>query len=258
LLPFISNLPKINRIAFPLNNSFHINQLKDHFQGRKSFSNQDLLSFYKQFDENLSSSTLNWRIYNLVHSGQLKRLGRATFAVGENKTFDPSIDKHLKKQYTRIKKEFPFLECCIWDTRWISSWMLHQPFVFYTIIEVEKDAAEAVFHYLQNHNQQVFLQPNAELLQRYASNRQEIIIIKSLVTESPVQIVDNVATITVEKLIVDLFVDTDIFFAYQGGELSFIFNNLLNNFTINNNKLLRYADRRRKKESLVKFLDTKN
>lgn len=55
-------------------------------------------------------------------------------------------------------------------------------------------------------------------------------------------------------MLVDIFCDKIVFLAYQGNEMKTIFTSAYNKYTINENKLLRYANRRGKKEQLQKYL----
>ncbi|MBX2965948.1 MAG: hypothetical protein KF845_07365 [Cyclobacteriaceae bacterium] len=63
-------------------------------------------------------------------------------------------------------------------------------------------------------------------------------------------------TATIEKMLVDIFCDDVIFSAQQGAEMRTIFKNAFDKYTINQSKMLRYADRRRKKEQLSQFVKT--
>lgn len=133
--------------------------------------------------------------------------------------------------------------------------MLHQPGRFYTLIEVEKNTLESVFYFLKDSYKNVFLDPTSDILSRYVSSEKEAIIIKSLVTEAPMQNVQDVQTVTIEKILVDIFVDEIIFAAQQGNEMQIIFKNAFEKYTLNENKMLRYADRRRKKEIFNNYLN---
>jgi hypothetical protein len=57
-------------------------------------------------------------------------------------------------------------------------------------------------------------------------------------------------------MLVDIFCDDNIFSAQQGSEMKYIFNEAFRKYTINENRLLRYAERRRKKEDLINYLKT--
>ena len=81
-------------------------------------------------------------------------------------------------------------------------------------------------------------------------------IIKSLVSEAPIQNVKGINTAPLEKMLVDVFCDDVLFSAQQGGEMRTLFREALNKYSVNENRMLRYADRRRKKESLTKYLNS--
>lgn len=214
------------------------------------------MKFYGQVTGEITESTLNWRIHNLLQKKVIKRHGRGLYALGESTGFIPEIDHSLKKINTQLQKKFPYARTCLWNTKMINQWMLHQPIFFSTLVEVEKDAVESVFNFLQEHYTNVFLKPDKETLERYALNKPNVIIVMSLISEAPTQEVLLVNTITLEKMIVDIFTETTIFSAQQGSELSFIFDNLFSTYTINKNKLLRYADRRKKKKALINYLNS--
>ena len=56
-------------------------------------------------------------------------------------------------------------------------------------------------------------------------------------------------------MLVDLFSDTVIFDLFQGNERSIIYTEAFEKYTINNNKLLRYASRRGKKEEIQEYIN---
>jgi hypothetical protein len=58
-------------------------------------------------------------------------------------------------------------------------------------------------------------------------------------------------------LLVDLFCDKKLFYAYQGSELVFIFNSAYRRYSINFTRLFSYAQRRNRKTDLMDFLSNK-
>lgn len=134
--------------------------------------------------------------------------------------------------------------------------MIHQPGRFYILVEVEKDAAQSVFFYLKEHKTSVFIEPTKDLIEKYFPDQQETIIVKSLVSEAPLQTINNINIPTIEKILVDIFCDDIIFAAQQGSEMKTIFLEALSKYTVNESRIMRYADRRRKKESFREYLNT--
>jgi len=93
-------------------------------------------------------------------------------------------------------------------------------------------------------------------LEKYVINENEICIVKPLISEAPTQNINGVETATIEKMLVDIFCNDVIFSAQQGAEMRTIFKEAFGKYTINQSKMLRYADRRRKKEELNQFVKT--
>ena len=79
-------------------------------------------------------------------------------------------------------------------------------------------------------------------------------ILKKLITKSPLQRIDYVPTITLEKLIVDIYSDKKLFEAFQGSELVRIINNAFKKYAINTPTLLNYANRRSKRDDMEAYL----
>lgn len=188
--------------------------------------------------------------------GALRRIGRGKFSLGEGRNYFPDITPKIKKIYNKVKNEFPYLNICIWNTSVINEFMLHQPNKFYYIVEIEKEAADSVFYLLKENKFAVFLDPTLDILEKYGPLDKDIVIVKSLVSEAPILNINGIDTASLEKILVDIFCDKIIFSAHQGAEMRFIFNEALNKYTVNRSKMFRYADRRRKKETLGKFVNT--
>lgn len=132
--------------------------------------------------------------------------------------------------------------------------MIHQPGRFYLLIEVEKDATQSVFYYLKEKKFPVFLEPTKELIEKYIPDEKETFIVKALVSEAPLQKINKINTVTIEKMLVDIFCDDVIFAAQQGSEMRTIFQEALSKYTVNENRMLRYADRRKGKNSFREYL----
>jgi rRNA maturation protein Rpf1 len=220
------------------------------------FTTEDIANFYLEFEPELKQTTINWRVYTLVQMGVLCRIGRGRFSLGESITYVPELSSKIKSVYNKLRKEFPYLDICIWNTIILNQFMIHQPGRFFLIIEVDKEAIQAVFYFLKELKYPVFFELTNDILERYLPEDKEAVIIKPLVTEAPVQNVNGLNTITIEKLLVDIFCDDVIFSAQQGTEMMTIFNEAFKKYSINHSRMLRYANRRRKKESFQEYLST--
>jgi len=186
----------------------------------------------------------------------LSRIGRGKFTIGKSKIYTPELSSGIKSIQSKLIKQFPYLTVCIWSTSLLNEFMIHQPGRFYILIEVDKEAVQAVFFYLKEQRFSVFIEPTKDLIEKYLPEEKETLIVKSLVSEAPLQVINGINTPAIEKILVDIFCDDVIFAAQQGPEMGTIFQEVLNKYTVNENRMMRYANRRRKKESFREYLNT--
>jgi predicted transcriptional regulator len=242
------------------NNELIISKIREVFKSNKEITFDELKLFFQIQSPYIKQSAIKTRLNRLVKQGIISRIGRGKYTLGQRKIYIPQIDKPLQTIAKKIQTEFPELKFCIWHTSWISQFMVHQPTKHYTIIEPESDSdqrtlySETVFRYLQTRYKNVFHKPDKETIQNYVSEHTDSIIVLPLVSEAPTQKVNNITTISLEKMLVDIFCDETIFSAEQGNEKATIFTEAFNKYTINNSKLLRYAARRTNRKELDKFL----
>ncbi len=230
--------------------------MQRHFRNKNVFETKDIAAFYEKAEKNIKSTTVNWRVYNLVKSGVLQRIGKGKFTFGKEKRYTPEINTVAKSIFKKLKGEFPFVNLCLWNTSVLNEFMLHQPNRYFVLVETDKEATDSVFYFMREIKKPVFIEPTRDILEKYSVSKKETFIVKPLVSEAPTQNVKEVETATLEKILVDIFSDDVIFLAQQGAEMRTIFENAFDKYTINQSKMLRYADRREKKEELNKFVKT--
>lgn len=248
---YICISPNINR----LDNSFVTNQLRNRFHDRKSFSRQELFAFYKEFEPFLKESTFRWRIHDLKQKKFLSVLSKDTFSLVYKPVFVPVINRPEEKLFLQVAKAFYGLRICTWSTQMLTEFMLHLPNRNLNILEVEKEALEPVYHFLKDKGiNDIFLQPDRHEISRYIHDAKAPLVLLPLITKAPVQQVEKIITATLEKVIVDLFCEKDLYEAFQGNELAHIINSAYSKYVIDLTRLLNYAERRRKQGSLKKYL----
>jgi len=237
---------------------FIIEQLSKEFKGKESFSREVLFDFYRQFEPDLKETTFRWRIYQLKSNKIITAISRNLFTLSYKPNYIPDVGNLERKISSKIEKQFPDLKQCIWSTKIVSEFMLHIPGKFITILQVEKNAIEPVYEFLKEQNlQNIYIQPEEKEIDRYVFEKESALILQSLISRAPIQNVRKTATITIEKMIVDLYCDKKLFAAFQGNELVHIINNAYSRYTIDFTKLLGYASRRRKEIDIIEFLSEK-
>jgi hypothetical protein len=231
----------------------YIEELKNVFGDKDSFQIDELHSFYLRYKDSVPKSTVYWRINSLVKLGVIQRIGRGTYKCGLGNTFVPEITMKIFKTNSFMGSSFPYLKYCIWpvaEINFLSQHLINKRILY---VEVERDAVESVFEQLREKFKYVLIgrtNDNAYL-------NESIIVVRPLVSGSPTQTVRGVPTITIEKLLVDLFSDKEFEFL-QGYELTHIFRNAFSKYNVNRNKLFRYASRKDKKNKIVSYIESMN
>ena len=232
------------------------NTIESYFKSNTQISREELGNLINRDFPELSEGTITVYLSKLKKAGKINNPARGIYSIIDKQIFNPEINQNLKKIYNKIHKEFPFIEICVWNTKWLSDLMRHQPFKNFTIIEVDKEAEEQVFNAVSEWNKNVYFNPNEEILQRYiSSNTEEVTIIKNLVTESPTSKNNKIEIPTLEKLLVDIIIDKELFSAQQG-ELDFIYKSAFDKYAVNKAKMKRYAIRRNKEQDLEKMINS--
>ncbi|HRE68186.1 MAG TPA: hypothetical protein PLM56_09180 [Cyclobacteriaceae bacterium] len=223
--------------------------LLEHFKGKTSVSASEILRFLKTQYPDVAIKTLQWRIYELKKKGILHHVSRGTYSFEERTDYRPTLSRPLKRLYNKINKGLPYATICVWDTRWFNEFTELQLFKHFLVIEAEKDVAEAIHNRLVSPTVSVFLDPDKEIFEKYIVNHDEVIIVKSMISEAPVMTHQSIVCASLEKLLVDCLAEP-VMFSAQQAELDTIFKNAFDRYTININAMKRYARRRNKLKEL--------
>lgn len=239
--------------------TFHIEELKKRFEGHYSFSQDELHEFYKEFEPDLKRSTLRWRIYELKNKGILRNVRRGWYAMDNKKKWQPEITDDLKRIYKSIESEFPYLEFCIWTTKWLVPFSHHLPVEYLTLVETERGTLVSVIPFIME-NSEVSAQviPDEKETKTYLKWYGNNITVKTLISQSPLMESEEIRIPKLEKIIVDLYLNNTHFNAFQGSELKTIYENVFQRYSINWSTLKRYALRRNKWDEFRDYLKKRN
>jgi hypothetical protein len=214
----------------------------------------DLTEKIKSRFPQLKDNTLQVYISRLKKSGIIKNPSRGTYSSESKPTFRFPVNQNTKTIFDEIQNQYHYINFCIWDTSILNDFMIYQAFRTYQIIEVERDAVNQVFQFLSQTSQNIYLNPKTEVFQNYINpNPNSVTIVKILKSEAPVNTLESLPLPTLEKILVDIVSDPEIFSAQQD-ELEHIFETALERYAINKQNLLRYAARRNRKEEIKNFI----
>ena len=227
------------------------NNIIAYAENRPQFSVDDLIS---SVAKGIERNTLSWHLSNLCKLGKLRRIGRGLYSTQIKTAYHVKASKKVRSLYHSLHKDFPFADFCLYDGSLLTP-LLHDLSPNSTIyIETNRDVTESVFNRLsQKYQGRLFLAPTKEMTSKYIDLSQENIIIKPLITESPLTEDNGVPMPTLEKVLVDTRVDADFFYLH-GYENMEMLRTAISHYDVNRTRLLRYADRRNEKENIIKDL----
>lgn len=240
----------------------YLPELKATYSERVSIAKNELRSFYRIRTQGFNERFFRRVLYALEKEHILVPLGSGMYALKgqevNKRKFLHSPSKELSSIHQILQKTFPYLEYLCWETRILHEFMTHQPGQNSIIIESEKDSYESVFNRLiEKFAGRVFLDPTRSLMENYVLPQASPIIVLPLISESPRTTHNKIPFPKLEKILVDILVDENIFFAFQGAELSTIYENAFNTYWLNQRTMFRYARRRNAEKIVQEFIQTK-
>lgn len=222
------------------------------------FKRKDLLNALNSDTKKMSSGSLAVILNRMLADNKIVRVSHGIYRLRGNlkpnfayvpNDFMQSLNKH-------IKDSFPFIDYCIWQPSVLCSMMQHVPAVSMTLVDVEREAMDSVFMVLQGmeYNIPILLNPTKEEAERYITNK-SLIVVRSLVKEAPIDVIDGCPVPTLEKMLVDAVSDNELQYL-QGNELYTIYSNAFSDYDVRKTRLLRYAARRNRKSKIEQILNT--
>lgn len=235
------------------------NKLIEEFKDREYFSREDLFAFYRNFEPDLKEGTFGWRIYDLKDKNIIRSLKRGLYVISYKPKYKPEISPELTKLAKKLTDKFEDVNHCIWETAWLNEFTQHQASRRIILIEIEKDFVESLYYELKDSSRnELYLNPDDKAIDFYIAESDYPVIIKKLITRSPIarRTEKRVKFYTplLEKVLVDIFAEEKLFYYLQGSELIHIYENAISNYTINFTKLFSYAKRRERELEIKQFM----
>jgi hypothetical protein len=195
----------------------------------------------------IPSSSLHVTLYRLVESKAVFDAGRGWYSAIAT-PFTPQYES-IKEIVRQVEKRFPQLQFSIWSTEQLQPFAHHLMSHFTIFLYTETDAISSIAEFLLSRQQKVYTNPKKVEVEKYVSVSNRRIIVRPLVTKEPVE--GHYATI--EKILIDLFLEKDRLFLMDSAEYKRIFENIIFSNRISMGKLFGYASRRNITASIVKL-----
>jgi hypothetical protein len=236
-------------------------QLKETFKDRASFTKAELERFFRRYEPELNEHTFYSRIRALRTRNIITQLNRNTYTLSTKQEFKPDIDSELGQLGLLTMDFLPQEPYCIWDSSWINQFSRHQTMKNFHVVETGKAELLSLFHFLKDKGWEgVFLDPGQETLYLYARENEVPIVLKPLISRSPVVEKEyqskKLAVPSLEKILVDVYTDVFIFNHIQGAELETIYEKAITRYAVNFTTFFAYARRRNKEVQLEAYLKT--
>lgn len=235
------------------------------FSGSRSLQRSDLRNYFEQHSQGGTDQAFRRFQYRLEKNQVIVPVGGGVYAfhdpalpeVAQKKRFSPVWSPELVQINEAFRKAFPYARYLFWETRLLHEFMLLQPGLNFTILETEKEVCESAFNFLsQAYPGRVFLEPDRQTMERYVMTHPDGILVSRLVTESPKRMIQEIPSPKLEKILVDLLAEEDLFYYLQGAELARLFENAFSTYLVSEKTLFRYARRRKASAKLRALIQT--
>ena len=229
-------------------------KLRKRFGEKDIFSSQELYEFMQIYYTSLKKSTFFWRVYELRKNNMIYQIKKGYYKLQSKETYYPVIKSDIKKIRDKIAHYFPYIDFCIWESSWLNEFSRHQVSKNIIFIEVDKELTQSVFYKVSEDIKNVYLTPDKSVYNLYVSENINSIIVKPLITKSPLQTINDTPTVKLEKILVDLFCNEIYLIPYISNEMVTIFDTALKKYEVNYSTLFNYSRRREKEVKLKEFL----
>ena len=214
---------------------FHINDLKRYFTKKRI-----------KFREN----SLKQQIYLLKKEEFIYSAGRGWYS-NIQKEFELNIEPPAKITKLLIEK-FPLLKFSCWSTEQLKGFFHHLPSQFVTFIYIDKDFLQSVKDFLIENNYNVYLNPHKIEAEKFVELKTKTIILRSTISS---RVPEEKNRAKIEKILVDLFMETKKISFIDEAEYTKIFSNIIFNYRINIAEILDYAHNRKIKDQILDMID---
>lgn len=194
------------------------------------------------------SISVKQELHNLKEMGLIYNSGRGWYStLPELYQLDTSVVEEQEKQITEA---FPLISFSIWSNRQLLNHYHHLPTRYVALVYLEFDAMGPVRDYLLGEDIPVYMNPHAPEIEKNFFIDKNPSVLRPMITEGPAD--GHFAT--VEKILVDLFIEKDKLYLMDAWEYREIFFSITERYRINIGGLLRYAQRRKVRPALEKLV----
>jgi len=222
----------------------------DYAKDKYYFHIKDLKKYFTEKGIKFRENSLKQQIYLFKKEKFIYPAGRGWYS-NIQKEFNLNI-KPTEKITKLLIEKFPLLEFSCWSTEQLKGFFHHLPSQFVTFIYTDKDFLSTLRDLLSENNYNVYLNPYKADAEKFVELKTKTIILRPSVS-SRVSKEKNLATI--EKILVDLFMETKKISLIDKEEYIKIVSNIILNYRINIAEILDYAHNRKIRDQILNMID---
>lgn len=229
-------------------------QVTSALSDQKTYTRQELYRRFQEIRPDLNDSTFRWTLYELQRDRVIHRVGRDEYSLRsqDKMSYRPLYTDAAQKVIRFLENQFPDLTFVVFESVLLNEFLNHQIAQNTIYVQVEKDVATFVFDVLRDSGLgNVLYRPNSEEMDRYWSNG--CIVVQNLISQAPLSAVMP-HEMTAEKMLVDILAEKSIATTFSPSELPDIFRSVARLYQLDRNRVLRYAGRRGKAETVQQLM----
>lgn len=219
------------------------------------YSHADMIRLLKYAYPDLKENSYQWGLSALLKSGQIAKTGYNEYRVADTDrkpVYVPYYSDLAQELISRIHEKYPLVNFTVMEMTNLNEFLNHLIAQNTVFIHMERELSAFVFRYLQEEGYpNVLYKPTEKEMTMYW--KRDTIVILDLVSEAPMNL-KKPGVIRAEKLLVDIYCDPAISNSYNVSEYPSILEQMLQKYTIDEPRMLRYARRRNKQKEIKAIL----
>jgi hypothetical protein len=183
-------------------------------------------------------ATLNRYLHELTQAGYIHDAGRGWYSsLPERFSLDPAPVEPVVESLT---KQFPLVRFSCWSTQQINGYMHHMLARFATFVYVPRAAMKPVFQFLRDQGYHAYLNPTRKEAAKNFTIREKTIVVRPSLRKQPA----DTKFAPIEKLLVDIYVESEALAMMDRGEFERMAKNVIRSARVSVPTVIAYSDER--------------
>lgn len=214
-------------------------------KNKRYFNINDLKKYFAEREIDFKNDTLKKYLHLLKKENFIYGAGRGWYSTLKDE-FELNT-KPVEEIIALLKDEFPLLDFSCWSTEQIKGFYHHLPSQFVTFVYADKDFLQAIKDFLADNGYNTYLNPRKSEAEKYVEFKNRTVILRPYISSREPK---NQRLAKIEKILVDLFMETKRVNLMDREECQKIIPNIIFSYRINMAEMLDYAERRKIKEDM--------